>query len=166
MWSIWNNKIHTIENILNKSILNKYLKSELSLLLSSFKLQTHCNFLITTNLFQQFYFILFYYQTTIAQVQHSINTSIGKCLAKNNQELKKDLEKTFEKFCIPKIKKTKEWQLKKVTMNIAISEACKQLCDAEKGKIEIRPAIPFVPESTMESDRINKNQGRIYFSNL
>ena len=43
-------------------------------------------------------------------------------------------------------------------MNIAISEACKQAIDAEKGKIEIRPAIPFVPESTVESDRTDKNK--------
>ena len=43
-------------------------------------------------------------------------------------------------------------------MNIAISEACKQASDAEKGKIEIRPAIPFVPESTVESDRTDKNK--------
>ena len=43
-------------------------------------------------------------------------------------------------------------------MNIAISEACKEASDAEKGKIQIRPAIPFVPESTVESDRTNKNE--------
>ena len=43
-------------------------------------------------------------------------------------------------------------------MNIAISKACKQASDAEKGKIEIRPAILFVPESTIESDRTNKNK--------
>ena len=43
-------------------------------------------------------------------------------------------------------------------MNIAISEACKQVSDAEKGKIEIRLAIPFVPESTVESDRTDKNK--------
>ena len=43
-------------------------------------------------------------------------------------------------------------------MNIAISEACKQASDAEKGKIEIRPAIPFVSESTVESDRTDKNK--------
>ena len=43
-------------------------------------------------------------------------------------------------------------------MNIAISEACKQASDAEKGKIEIRAAIPFVPESTVESDRTDKNK--------
>ena len=52
----------------------------------------------------------------------------------------------------------KECQLKKVIMNNAISEACKQTSDAEKGKIEIRPAIPFVPESIVESDRTNKNK--------
>ena len=35
-------------------------------------------------------------------------------------------------------------------MNIAISEACKHASDAEKGKIEIRPAISFVPETTVD----------------
>ena len=45
-------------------------------------------------------------------------------------------------------------------MNIAISEAYKQASDAEKGKIEIRPAIPFVPESTVESDRTDKNKDK------
>ena len=43
-------------------------------------------------------------------------------------------------------------------MNIAISEACKQASDVKKGKIEIRPAISFVPESTVESDRTDKNK--------
>ena len=71
---------------------------------------------------------------------------------------RKILEKTFGKFCIPKIKKIKECQLKKVIMNIAIPEACKQASDAKKGKIEIRPAIPFVPESTVEPERTDKNK--------
>ena len=43
-------------------------------------------------------------------------------------------------------------------MNIAISEACKQTSDTKKDKIEIRPAIPFIPESTVESDRTDKNK--------
>ena len=43
-------------------------------------------------------------------------------------------------------------------MNIAISEACKQTSDAKKGKIEIRPDISFVPESSVESDRTDKNK--------
>ena len=43
-------------------------------------------------------------------------------------------------------------------MNIAIAEACSKASDAEKGKIEIRPAIPFVPESAVESDRTEKNK--------
>ena len=64
----------------------------------------------------------------------------------------------FGKFCIPKIKKIKECQLKKVTINIAISEACSQASDAKKGKIEFRPAIPFVPESAVESDQTDKNK--------
>ena len=43
-------------------------------------------------------------------------------------------------------------------MNIAIAEAYSKASDAEKGKIEIRPAIPFVPESAVESDRTDKNK--------
>ena len=43
-------------------------------------------------------------------------------------------------------------------MNIAIAEACNSASDAEKCKIEIRPAIPFVPESAVESERTEKNK--------
>ena len=45
-----------------------------------------------------------------------------------------------------------------MTTNIAILELCKQASDAEKGMIEIRPAIPFVPESTVEPERTDKNK--------
>ena len=44
-------------------------------------------------------------------------------------------------------------------MDIAISKVCSHASDAEKGKIDIRPDIPFVPESTLESDRTGKNNG-------
>ena len=53
-------------------------------------------------------------------------------------------------------------QLRKVTMNIAISEACKQASDAKKGKIEIKQAIPFVPESTVESDKPIKTRMNLF----
>ena len=43
-------------------------------------------------------------------------------------------------------------------MNIAFSEACNQASDAEKDKIEIRQAIPIVPESIVESERTDKNK--------
>ena len=43
-------------------------------------------------------------------------------------------------------------------MNIAIAEACSKSSDAEKGKIEIRPAIPFIPESAVDSERTEKNK--------
>ena len=46
-------------------------------------------------------------------------------------------------------------------MNIAISEVCKHASDTEKGKIEIRPAIPFVPESIVESERNDKNKDEL-----
>ena len=39
-----------------------------------------------------------------------------------------------------------------------ISKACSQTSNAEKGKIEIRSAIPFVRESTVESERTEKNK--------
>ena len=68
------------------------------------------------------------------------------------------MEKTFEKFCIPKIKKVNEYQLKIVTMNVAISTAYSLASDAENGKIEITPAIPFVPESTVGSERTDENK--------
>ena len=43
-------------------------------------------------------------------------------------------------------------------MNIAIAEACSKASDTEKGRIETRPAIPIVPESTVESDWTEKNK--------
>ena len=55
------------------------------------------------------------------------------------------MKKTFGKFDIPKIKKIKECQLRRAS-------------DVEKGKIEIRPTIPFVPESTVDLDRTDKNK--------
>ena len=42
-------------------------------------------------------------------------------------------------------------------MNIAIYSACSHASDAKKGKIEIRPDIPFVQESTVEAERTDKN---------
>ena len=43
-------------------------------------------------------------------------------------------------------------------MYIAFSEACNQASDAKKDKIEIRQAIPIVPESTVKSENTNKNK--------
>ena len=43
-------------------------------------------------------------------------------------------------------------------MNIAIFEACKEASDAKKYKIEISPAIHFVSESTVESEKTDKNK--------
>ena len=45
-----------------------------------------------------------------------------------------------------------------MTRNIVISETCNQASDAEKDKIEIRPAMPFVLESTVDSERADKNK--------
>ena len=44
-------------------------------------------------------------------------------------------------------------------MDIAISDVYSYVSDAEKGKIDIRPLIPFVPEYTLESERTDKNNG-------
>ena len=41
-------------------------------------------------------------------------------------------------------------------MNIAIFEVCIQASDAKRGKIEIKPAIPFVSESTVEPEHTAK----------
>ena len=43
-------------------------------------------------------------------------------------------------------------------MNVAISTAYSLASDAENGKIEITPAIPFVPESTVGSGISDKNK--------
>ena len=101
--------------------------------------------------------ILFYYQPTTSEVWQSINTSIGKCFKKKNQELRENLEKKFGKFYTTNIKKIKECQLRRVTINIAISEVCHQASDAKKGKIDIKPAIQLIPGSTVESERSDKN---------
>ena len=42
-------------------------------------------------------------------------------------------------------------------MNIANSTVCSPTSHAEKGKIEIRTAITFLPESTVESEMTDKN---------
>ena len=42
-------------------------------------------------------------------------------------------------------------------MHIAIFKACSQASGAEKGTIEIRPAIPFVPELIVELERTDRN---------
>ena len=42
-------------------------------------------------------------------------------------------------------------------MNSAISKACSQASDKEKGKIEFTQAIPFAPESIVDSKRTEKN---------
>ena len=46
-------------------------------------------------------------------------------------------------------------------MIIAISKACSYISDAEKGKIETRPVISFVPESTVDAERTDKNKDEL-----
>ena len=70
---------------------------------------------------------------------------------KKNQDLKDILEKTFGKFCIPRIKKISKCRLRREIMNIAITEAWSNSSDTEKGKIEVGPAILFAPESAVDS---------------
>ena len=43
-------------------------------------------------------------------------------------------------------------------MNGTIYKVCSQASDTEKGKIAIRPAIHFVPEYVIESERTEKNK--------
>ena len=43
-------------------------------------------------------------------------------------------------------------------MNIAISEVCNQASNTGKDKIEIRSFIPFVSESTVESERTDQSK--------
>ena len=43
-------------------------------------------------------------------------------------------------------------------MNIAKSEACNQVSDADQRKIEIRPAISFVSDLTVDSERNEKKK--------
>ena len=43
-------------------------------------------------------------------------------------------------------------------MNIAIFETCNQASNIKKEKIEIRPTITFVPKSTVEAERTDKNK--------
>ena len=42
-----------------------------------------------------------------------------------------------------------------------MSKVYSQTSNAEKDKIKVRPAIPFVPESTLESIRPDKNKNEV-----
>ena len=42
-------------------------------------------------------------------------------------------------------------------MNFTVSEVCSQVSDAEKGKVKIWPAIPFVPD-LQYNQRAGKNK--------
>ena len=50
-------------------------------------------------------------------------------------------------------------------MNIGISEACNQASDAEKGMIESRLAILFVPESIVEAERTDMDKDKFILVN-
>ena len=43
-------------------------------------------------------------------------------------------------------------------MNVSISKAYSQASNVEKDNIEIRPATPFAPESTVDSEIIEKKE--------
>ena len=69
------------------------------------------------------------------------------------------MEKTFAKFCIPKIKKISTFQLERerererereIMNKIIISKVCNQACDIAKGKIKIRLDIPIKLESIVD----------------
>ena len=75
----------------------------------------------------------FYYHPIIPEVWYSIDTSIEKSFEKNNQKITENLETTFGKSCISKIKqRLHQCQLLKENMNIGIPKACSLTSDAEK----------------------------------
>ena len=102
--------------------------------------------------------ILYYHLPSAPEVRHSINTSIGKCFKKKNQELVQELQDQYGSFQIPRYKKYQECNYQKEVMNQAIQEACSKPGDAEKGSIEIRPAVPFVSEATYDSTEKDKGK--------
>ena len=57
------------------------------------------------------------------EVQHSINTSIGKYFKKKNQEPIQDLQAEYKKNSIPMIKKILQCNLHRETMNQAIRDS-------------------------------------------
>ena len=66
--------------------------------------------------------MFYYFNPSTPEVRRSINTTIGKCFKKNNQELNENLEKTFGKLYIPKINKLRDYQLSIEIMIIVLFE--------------------------------------------
>ena len=95
---------------------------------------------------------------TAREVRHSINTSIGKCFIEKNKELVQDLQKQYGEYCIPMIKKLRRCNLREEVMNQTIKDSCSGSGDAERGKIEQRPAVPFVSEATYDSTEKDKGK--------
>ena len=60
---------------------------------------------------------------------------LESALQKIIKSSKKILEKNFGKLCVPNIKKIRECQSKRMTINIDISKGCSQASNTEKGKI-------------------------------
>ena len=56
------------------------------------------------------------------------------------------------------MKKISKYLLSREVKIIVISESCASAADAEKGKIEICSAIPFIPESNVDGDRADENK--------
>ena len=136
-------KIHTIENILIKSILNKYLKLNICARLE--KINTRLvNILYLSKsiyLFQPFYYIINQPYLKYSTVLILPLESALKRIIKNS---KKIWRKLLENSVSPRSRK-----LRRVIMNITISEVCNQPSDAMKGKIAIRPAIPLKPDKSV-----------------
>ena len=64
----------------------------------------------------------------------------------------------FLKAIYPQDLENRSLLIKESNHEYCYSKACSQVSNSEKGKIEIRPAIPFVPESTVDVERIDKNK--------
>ena len=69
--------------------------------------------------------LYFHYIPTPPEVQRNINTYIGKCFKKKNQELIQDLQEEYRDSSIPSIKKILKCNLHKISMNQAIRHSWK-----------------------------------------
>ena len=73
-------------------------------------------------------------------------------------KLVQDLQNQYGEYCIPRVKKLSKCNLRGKVMNQAIKDSCSGPGDAERGKIEQRPAVPFVSEATYDSTEKDKGK--------
>ena len=78
-------------------------------------------------------------------------------LQKEKSRAQEKFREKFWKFLYPQDQENKWASVKESDHEYyTVAEACSKVSDAEKCRIEIRPAIPFVPDSAVESDRTKK----------